>query len=118
MLTPAVGSFLHTSTPWAAVTLHLASPWHGTNPGLCWEGNAASTAPGSGSRTPLTCCILSSPSVIFPHLKSCLLQLQLPTTTSLPFPLRFQGKEGGFIVRDSTSKTGKYTVSVYAKSSV
>uniref|UniRef100_A0A7M4ERH3 non-specific protein-tyrosine kinase n=1 Tax=Crocodylus porosus TaxID=8502 RepID=A0A7M4ERH3_CROPO len=29
----------------------------------------------------------------------------------------FQGKEGGFIVRDSTSKTGKYTVSVYTKSS-
>ncbi|KFV17774.1 Tyrosine-protein kinase BTK, partial [Tauraco erythrolophus] len=32
--------------------------------------------------------------------------------------LKQEGKEGGFIVRDSTSKTGKYTVSVYAKSSV
>ncbi|KFQ03829.1 Tyrosine-protein kinase BTK, partial [Leptosomus discolor] len=32
--------------------------------------------------------------------------------------LKEEGKEGGFIVRDSTSKTGKYTVSVYAKSSV
>uniref|UniRef100_A0A8C8BGU5 Tyrosine-protein kinase n=1 Tax=Otus sunia TaxID=257818 RepID=A0A8C8BGU5_9STRI len=32
--------------------------------------------------------------------------------------LKAEGKEGGFIVRDSTSKTGKYTVSVYAKSSV
>ncbi|NWT81784.1 BTK kinase, partial [Lanius ludovicianus] len=31
--------------------------------------------------------------------------------------LKQEGKEGGFIVRDSTSKTGKYTVSVYAKSS-
>ncbi|XP_065585409.1 tyrosine-protein kinase BTK isoform X2 [Cyrtonyx montezumae] len=30
--------------------------------------------------------------------------------------LKQEGKEGGFIVRDSTSKTGKYTVSVYAKS--
>ncbi|XP_064374498.1 tyrosine-protein kinase BTK isoform X1 [Dromaius novaehollandiae] len=32
--------------------------------------------------------------------------------------LKQEGKEGGFIVRDSTSKTGKYTVSVYAKSAV
>uniref|UniRef100_A0A8V5GAV4 Tyrosine-protein kinase n=1 Tax=Melopsittacus undulatus TaxID=13146 RepID=A0A8V5GAV4_MELUD len=32
--------------------------------------------------------------------------------------LKQEGKEGGFIVRDSTSKMGKYTVSVYAKSSV
>ncbi|XP_071614393.1 tyrosine-protein kinase BTK isoform X2 [Heliangelus exortis] len=32
--------------------------------------------------------------------------------------LKQEGKDGGFIVRDSTSKTGKYTVSVYAKSSV
>uniref|UniRef100_A0A8C8EDU3 Tyrosine-protein kinase n=1 Tax=Otus sunia TaxID=257818 RepID=A0A8C8EDU3_9STRI len=40
------------------------------------------------------------------------------TTTPAPLPFLFQGKEGGFIVRDSTSKTGKYTVSVYAKSSV
>ncbi|KFZ52021.1 Tyrosine-protein kinase BTK, partial [Podiceps cristatus] len=32
--------------------------------------------------------------------------------------LKEEGKEGGFIVRDSTSKTGKYTVSVYAKSPV
>ncbi|XP_019376757.1 PREDICTED: tyrosine-protein kinase BTK isoform X3 [Gavialis gangeticus] len=31
--------------------------------------------------------------------------------------LKQEGKEGGFIVRDSTSKTGKYTVSVYTKSS-
>lgn len=31
------------------------------------------------------------------------------------FFLLFQGKEGGFIVRDS-SKAGKYTVSVFAKS--
>ncbi|XP_015282772.1 PREDICTED: LOW QUALITY PROTEIN: tyrosine-protein kinase BTK [Gekko japonicus] len=30
--------------------------------------------------------------------------------------LTFQGKDGGFIVRDSVSKTGKYTVSVFAKS--
>ncbi|XP_025910458.1 tyrosine-protein kinase BTK [Nothoprocta perdicaria] len=31
--------------------------------------------------------------------------------------LKQEGKDGGFIVRDSTSKTGKYTVSVYAKAS-
>ncbi|XP_050820994.1 tyrosine-protein kinase BTK isoform X1 [Gopherus flavomarginatus] len=31
--------------------------------------------------------------------------------------LKQEGKEGGYIVRDSTSKTGKYTVSVFAKSS-
>ncbi|KAM8800150.1 tyrosine-protein kinase BTK [Eudromia elegans] len=31
--------------------------------------------------------------------------------------LKQEGKEGSFIVRDSTSKMGKYTVSVYAKSS-
>ncbi|XP_043348631.1 tyrosine-protein kinase BTK isoform X2 [Dermochelys coriacea] len=30
--------------------------------------------------------------------------------------LKQEGKEGGYIVRDSTSKTGKYTVSVFAKS--
>nr|XP_056715724.1 tyrosine-protein kinase BTK isoform X1 [Euleptes europaea] len=30
--------------------------------------------------------------------------------------LKKEGKDGGFIVRDSTSKTGKYTVSVFAKS--
>ncbi|XP_063169438.1 tyrosine-protein kinase BTK isoform X1 [Candoia aspera] len=31
--------------------------------------------------------------------------------------LKKEGKDGGFIVRDSVSKTGKYTVSVFAKSS-
>lgn len=31
--------------------------------------------------------------------------------------LKQESKDGGFIVRDSTSKTGKYTVSVFAKSS-
>ncbi|XP_053129996.1 tyrosine-protein kinase BTK isoform X2 [Hemicordylus capensis] len=31
--------------------------------------------------------------------------------------LKKEGKDGGFIVRDSISKTGKYTVSVFAKSS-
>ncbi|XP_062998075.1 tyrosine-protein kinase BTK isoform X2 [Elgaria multicarinata webbii] len=31
--------------------------------------------------------------------------------------LKKEGKDGGFILRDSTSKTGKYTVSVFAKSS-
>ncbi|XP_061454769.1 tyrosine-protein kinase BTK isoform X2 [Rhineura floridana] len=31
--------------------------------------------------------------------------------------LKQEGKDGGFIVRDSISKTGKYTVSVFAKSS-
>uniref|UniRef100_A0A8C6JUE1 Tyrosine-protein kinase n=1 Tax=Melopsittacus undulatus TaxID=13146 RepID=A0A8C6JUE1_MELUD len=36
----------------------------------------------------------------------------------LPLQWPLTGKEGGFIVRDSTSKMGKYTVSVYAKSSV
>ncbi|XP_077164416.1 tyrosine-protein kinase BTK [Paroedura picta] len=30
--------------------------------------------------------------------------------------LKQEGKDGGFIVRDSTRKTGKYTVSVFAKS--
>uniref|UniRef100_A0A8D0CAY1 Tyrosine-protein kinase n=1 Tax=Salvator merianae TaxID=96440 RepID=A0A8D0CAY1_SALMN len=30
--------------------------------------------------------------------------------------LKKEGKDGGFIVRDSTSKAGKYTVSVFAKS--
>lgn len=42
-----------------------------------------------GSQTPLTYCILSSHTVIFPHLKSCLLQSHLPTTTPSLFPFLF-----------------------------
>lgn len=54
---------------------------------------------------------------------NCLVLSLVSSQTSSPVlhaesPLSvFQGKEGGYIVRDSTSKTGKYTVSVFAKSS-
>lgn len=43
-----------------------------------------------------------------------LVAVPFPPDGQLLFP-SFQGKEGGFIVRDS-SKAGKYTVSVFAKS--
>lgn len=43
-----------------------------------------------------------------------LVAVPFPPDSQLLFP-SFQGKEGGFIVRDS-SKAGKYTVSVFAKS--
>lgn len=99
------------STPQPSI-LGLSSPrvQRGTSPGLCWEccsnspGNlpypkvSSSRQPlqeepshaGTGSRTPLTHCILSSHAVIFTRFKFCLLQSHtVPTTTQCPFPFLF-----------------------------
>lgn len=104
MLPPEAGSVLHTSPPRAVLTLCPA--WNQS--WLCWERIVAPTAPRNlpypnvsssrqplqevascaetGSRIPLTRCILSSHPVIFTYIK---LQSHLPTTTQCPFPFLF-----------------------------
>lgn len=117
MLTPEAVFFLHTSPPWAAVTLFPAwdQPW------LALAGECHANSPRNHLYPPgrhfsrwsarqglevglQTCHTLSSHAVIFTHFKSCLLQSCLPATILSPFC--FRARKGASLSETPPAKQG------------